>query len=141
MACVVARVITFFAQRGIGAAVTQQLGFECHQAAIAGGARFDADRRGVPFGMKTQRFGTVVEHFDRPAGGACQHGHVNLSGDVLFATKTTTDECAHHAYLVGRYAQAVSDLFTVGIGDLRADVYGQLVVQWAIASVAHGLEW
>ena len=70
----------------------------------------------------------IVEDLHRAAGGLGQQRGVDLAHDVLFAAKAAADEGADDAHLVLGQAQGGRDLVPVGVGDLRTDVDGQLLV-------------
>ena len=118
----------FVRKAGIRPAVTVKLGLRSGQRAVALGAHLHTDDGGVPLGVEKQRLLSRVAHLDGATGRLCQQRGVNLSGDVFFAAETAADQRAAHAHLLFRQAQRPRNLPPILVGDLRADVNGQLGV-------------
>jgi len=82
----------------------------------------------VALGVEKQRLLARVEHLDRATGNLGEQGGVNLPGDVLFAAEAAADQRAAHANLVFGQAEGGGRLAAILVGNLRADVEGQLGV-------------
>ena len=113
-------------QAGISSRVAGQFGLYGHQGTIPLGPGFHADHRGVPLGVSQHRLDPVVQKLDWPAGGIRQQRSTDLAGDVLLAAKSTADERASNSYLFVAESHGRRGLGPVGVGDLRADIHGQL---------------
>ena len=111
-----------FAQRGVCTCVTVELGLDRHQGSVAFCSELYTDLSRVALGMHEQALVSVVEDLDRSPSFLRKQRGVNLTCDVLLASKSTPDEGADDSYLLVRHAQAACDLAAIGVRYLGPDI-------------------